>query len=234
MKTAILTLAIVALLSGCANSSPKQNVNEPIALMEIVDSVEPVDSVDPAEPMDTLAVQYLEALPVDFNEDDVFGLVLDYGGYSMEATLWPMPDDCWLVLSYWCMEQDEGSIVIEKEDGTIVTKEYVDPFGGQPYPVVHHPELSFSTRNYGGETINFYKESSSDEVACSTDYKEISLNVIAVDMQTRRLLVYSNPKDWCWGEPKDEYEAEYRHPFVDLRGWVDEIWVCSNTVSTCP
>ena len=203
MKKVILFGALFALLCGC-NTANTQNATE------IEDKVV----------TDETTVRYLDAIPAEFNEDDIFGLILDYGGYAMIVNAWQMPDSDWLILYHWT-EAEEG-------------EEYKDPFEGKPYPVIHNPKFSFATRNYGGQTINFYKEANSDEVACTTDYQEISLDVLGVDSKTRRLLVQSNPKDWCWGEVEEEWQEGYRHPFVELRGWVDEEWVCANTVTTCP
>lgn len=179
-------------------------------------------------------VRYLDALPAEFNEDDVFGLILSYGGYGMIVDAWQFSDGDWLIVSHWCEEEEEGVYYVEDAEGNVVEVEYKDPFEGKPYPVLSNPKLHFSTRNYGGETINFYKSTTGDKVLYTTNYKEISLDVIDVDPETRRLLVKSNPNDWCWGEPEDEYDAEYRHPFVELRGWIDEEWVCANTLTTCP
>ena len=203
MKKAILFGALFALLCGC-NTASTQNTTE--IKKEVVEET---------------TVRYLDAMPAEFNEDDMFGFILDYGGYSMIVSAWQMPDGDWLIPYHWCEEEDG--------EGT-----YKDPFEGKPYPVIHNPHFSFSTRNYGGETINFYKEPSSEEVVCSTDYREISLDVVGVDLKTRRLLVQSNPKDWCWGEVEEEWQEGYRHPFVELKGWIDEEWVCANTVTTCP
>ena len=204
-----------ALLCGCDNgSAPKNNTEKP------------------AEVADATTVRYLNVLPADYKEGDEFGLVLNYG-YVMDASAWPMSDGDWLITGHWCEEED-GEEYFEDEEGNEGPVIYDDPFDGQPYPVIHKPDLSFSTRNYGGETINFYAAPDSDEILCFTNYKEISLDVIAADLKTRRLLVQSNPSDWCWGEPEDEGEVEYRHPFVDLKGWIDEEWVCGSTVTTCP
>ena len=206
-----------ALLFGC-NTATTQNTTE--IKKEVVEET---------------TVRYLDALPAEFNEDDMFGLILDYGGYSMIVNAWQMPDGDWLIPYHWCEEEDGGGVYFKvDEQGNEVEVVYKDPFEGKPYPVIHNPQFSFNTRNYGGQTINFYKAPDSQEVACSTDYKEISLDVVGVDLKTRRLLVQSNPKDWCWGEPEEEWQEEYRHPFVELRGWIDEEWVCANTVTTCP
>lgn len=214
MKKAILFGALFALLCGC-NTASTQNTTE--IKKEVTEET---------------TVRYLDAMPAEFNEDDMFGFILDYGGYSMIVSAWQMPDGDWLIPYHWC-EEEEGAYSVD-EDGNEKLVEYKDPFEGKPYPVIHNPHFSFSTRNYGGETINFYKEPSSEEVACSTDYKEISLDVVGVDLKTRRLLVQSNPKDWCWGEVEEEWQEGYRHPFVELKGWIDEEWVCANTMTTCP
>ena len=231
MKRGLLFGAMIALLCGC-NNTP--SVEKPISIETPEAKPEEVvpEEVVPEEVVEQTTLRFLDAVPDGYQEGDAFGLVLEYGGYSMDAGVWPMPNDDWLVTWHWCMEEDGGIFVID-ENGNEVEKVYVDPFEGQPYPVVHHPELSFSTRNYGGETINFYAAPDSDEVLCSTDYREISLEVVAADAKTRRVLVRTNPNDWCWGEPKDEFEAEFKHPFVDLQGWVDEEWVCGSTVTTC-
>lgn len=218
MKKVLLLGVLVALLCGCNTASTQNATN-------VKDNL--------VTPTDETTVRYLDALPADFNEDDMFGLILDYGGYSMIVNAWRMPDGDWLIPYHWC-EAEDGGIYKMDEDGNEIEIEYKDPFEGQPYPVIHNPQFSFSTRNYGGETINFYTEAGSQEVACSTDYKEISLDVVDVDVKTRRILVQSNPKDWCWGEVEEEWQEEYRHPFVELRGWIDEEWVCANTVTTCP
>ena len=217
MKKVILFGALFALLFGC-NTATTQNTTE--IKKEVVEET---------------TVRYLDALPAEFNEDDMFGLILDYGGYSMIVNAWQMPDGDWLIPYHWCEEEDGSGVYFKvDEQGNEVEVVYKDPFEGKPYPVIHNPQLSFNTRNYGGQTINFYKAPDSQEVACSTDYKEISLDVVGVDLKTRRLLVQSNPKDWCWGEPEEEWQEGYRHPFVELRGWIDEEWVCANTVTTCP
>ena len=217
MKKVILLGALFALLFGC-NTATTQNTTE--IKKEVVEET---------------TVRYLDALPAEFNEDDMFGLILDYGGYSMIVNAWQMPDGDWLIPYHWCEEEDGGGVYFKvDEQGNEVEVVYKDPFEGKPYPVIHNPQFSFNTRNYGGQTINFYKAPDSQEVTCSTDYKEISLDVVGVDLKTRRLLVQSNSKDWCWGEPEEEWQEGYRHPFVELRGWIDEEWVCANTVTTCP
>lgn len=236
MMKKLLIVVLVFLMAGCVgktNTNNQPGSEVPVADSVIEEPIEPVTDTLQLESADPTTVRYLEALPANYQEGDEFGLVLDYGGYAMDASAWPMPDGDWLITYHWCMEED-GSIFKVDENGNEVEVIYEDPFEGQRYPVIRKPALSFNTRNYGGETIHFYAAPDSDEILCSTDYKEISLDVIAADLKTRRLLVQSNPKDWCWGEPEDEWDAEYRHPFVDLRGWIDEEWVCGSTVTTCP
>ena len=217
MKKALIFGALVALLLGCNNASTQTTDNGA--------------TEKPATNETT--VRYLDALPTDFNEDNMFSFILDYGGYDMIVEAWQMPDGDWLIPYHWS-EMEDGGYYEEDEAGNQTEIEYKDPFEGKPYPVIHNPHFSFNTRNYGGDTINFYKAPDSEEVACTTNYPEISLDVIGVDLKTRRLLVQSNPKDWCWGEPEEEWQEGYRHPFVELRGWIDEEWVCANTVTTCP
>ena len=238
MKRVFLFGAMIALLFGC-NNTTKNNIQK-VADTPSVEEPIPAETpeaepqeVTPKEVVEPTTLRFLDAAPADYQEGDAFGFVLQYGDYAMDAGVWPMPDDDWLVTWHWCMEEDGGIFTLD-ENGNAVEKVYVDPFEGRPYPVVHHPELSFDTRNYGGETINFYAASDSDEILCSTNYMQISLDVITADLKTRRVLVRTNPNDWCWGEPEDEFEVEFRHPFVDLQGWVDEEWVCGSTVTTCP
>ena len=216
MKKALIFGALVALLLGCNNASTQTTDNGA--------TEKPVTN--------ETTVRYLDAMPADFNEDDVFGFILDYGGYEMIVDAWQMSDGDWFIPYHWCQEED-GDFV-EDEAGNLVEIEYKDPFEGKPYPVIHNPHFSFSTRNYGGDTINLYKAPDSEEVACTIDYPEISLDVIGVDLKTRRLQVQSNPNDWCWGEVEEPWQEGYRHPFVELKGWIDEEWVCANTVTTCP
>ena len=232
MKKALILGVLVALLLGCNNASTQTTDNGA--------------TEKPAT--DETTVRYLDAMPADFNEDDIFAFILDYGGYDMIVETWQMPDGDWLIPYHWS-EMEDGGYYEEDEAGNQTEVEYKDPFEGKPYPVIHNPHFSFSTRNYGGETINFYAAPDSDEVLCSTNW-EIGLDVIAADLKTRRLLVRTNPKDWFWAKPGEEAvklsdiapvegEGEFdfeeeRHPFVDLKGWIDEEWVCGSTVTTCP
>ena len=220
MKNLFLFAALFALLCGCNNTAEQQKP-----------ATEPTPSVTT---LDASTVRYLDTLPAEYNEDDAFGFILNYGGYGMIVSTWQMPDGDWLILNHWCEEEDGGLYFEEDAEGNEVEVEYKDPFEGKPYPVVHNPSFSFSTRNYGGQTINFYAAADSQEVACTTDYKEITLHVLGVDPKTRRISVQSVPTDWCWGEVEEDWQEGYRHPFVELKGWIDEEWVCANTVTTCP
>lgn len=243
MRNIITTIAFVALLCSCGNRTAQTETTEALA-SETADTVLVAEEIqeeivaDSAvweneaffeKSSDSTTVRYLKALPSEFKEDDRFGLVLDFGGYAMDAAVWPMPDGDWLVTDHWCAEEG-GCIYKLDENGNEYEVIYEDPFNGEPYPVIHKPDLSFSTRNYGGETIKFYAAPDSDEVLCSTN-KEINLDVVAADLKTRRLLVRSNPNDWCWAKPGEENEKE---PFIDLKGWIDEEWVCGSTMTTCP
>ncbi len=225
MKKALLVGLLLSLFCGChhpeTNNNSQQTSNKVDPTAAVVESFILGDE-------NITTVNYLKDLPADYNEDGMFNFILNYGGYDMMVRALKMPDGDWFVPYHWCEEQDSEP---EETEGQV---EYKDPFEGKPYPVVHNPHFSFVTRNYGGETINLYKESDGQEVACTIEYREISLDVIDVDTKTRRILVQSNPKDWCWGEVEEDWQEGYRHPFVELRGWIDEEWVCANTVTTCP
>lgn len=216
-------MAIAALIcGGCGNSKPKQPVTEEEAMAA------KVNAFSLPEITDTVAVRTLVTAPEDYNRLD-FALVVDYGGYTMDCAVWPLHNGYWLVNSHWCLEQEDRPWLDPKD-----TPEYHDPFEGQENPSVHYSMVSCATRNYGGETVNFYAAPDSDEVVCKTDYKEITLHVMDADPKTRRLLVYTAPEDLCWSEPLDEFEKEYRHKFLALKGWVDEEWICGNSLTTCP
>lgn len=226
MKKAIMIGVLAALLCGCGQRYVNQKqINRPIAsIAALFDDTEAKDDV-----------RYLDELPANYKDGDTFGLILEIGDYAMDVSAWPMHDGYWLITSHWCIEEDaDGTIVRLDEYGNEVPVEYNDPFEGRPYPVVHHSMLSFGTRNYSGETIHFFAAPDSDEVLCETNLKEITLHVIDADLTTRRLLAYSYLEDWCWLETQDPVEEEYRYEYVPLKGWIDEDWVCGNTMTTCP
>jgi len=212
MKRLTLIMAVAVLLCSCGHSSKNKQSAEEVQAAKLNSFVLPQAS-------DTVLTRSLVSVPEEYNYLD-FGLVVSYGGYDMDCALWPLHDGYWLVNSYYCLAQEDGK--------------FVDPFAGQEHPTVHYSTVSFQTRNYNGECIEFYAAPDSEDVICTTDYKEITLHVIDADIKTRRLLVYSSPEDWCWGEPEDYFEEEYRHNFVELKGWVDEEWVCGSAFATCP
>ena len=99
------------LLCGCGNrnkpvENPIKEESETIDTAMVVEEVAAdtliteslMDEVD-----DSTTVRYLKALPAGYNEDDCFGLILDYGGYGMDVSAWPMPDGDWLITWHWCM-----------------------------------------------------------------------------------------------------------------------------------
>ena len=201
MKKPVI-VAMVFLMAGCVGkTSNPQNVNN-----KAIDCL-PLVSVSG----DSTTVRYLDALPADYREDDEFGLILDYGDYAMEVGAWPMPDDDWLITWHWCAEED-GCIYRIDENGEGVEVVYVDPFEGQPYPVIHKPGLSFSTRNYGGETLELRAEPRED-AAVSGRITESDATVRPLDM--------SEDGEWV----KVSWNGQ--------TGWIDSYWLCSNTLTTC-
>lgn len=219
MKRLFILMALAALLYACQNSHAKPE-------NELQNKTETTAAAD------TVAISFVNELPANYVEEDEFYLIMDYGGYEMSVSVWPFGNEQWLLTSYWCPEME--SLDMEEEGEETVTA-FNDPFDeSQGIPVVPSSTLSFMTRNYGGQTIPFYASSEGDEVLCETHDAWLVLRVKEADPKTRRLLVYSHPDDMCWGEPKTEEDAEFIHPFVELRGWIDEEWVCGNTVTTCP
>lgn len=219
MKRLLIILACSALLYACQNSQAKpENKSQ--------------NKTETTEVADTVAVSFVNEIPDDYVEEDEFYLIMDYGGYEMSVSVWPFGNEQWLLTSYWCPEMESLDL---EEEGEEITQAFNDPFDeDKGIPVIPSSTLSFMTRNYGGQTIPFYASSDGDEVLCETHDPWLTLRVKEADPKTRRLLVYSHPDDSCWGEPKTEEDAEFIHPFVELRGWIDEEWVCGNTVTTCP
>ena len=183
-------------------------------------------------------LESLAALPEKCDEETAFGLDLDYQGYVFEASLYPLHDSRWIVLSHWCLDEEETIYMVDADGNEVpASSQYKDPFEGITYSVIKTDSVSFITRNYGGQTLNFYATSDGDEVACSTNYNEINLWVVDADPVTRRVLVRTNPLDGCWikeGREYSEEELQYVHPYIELRGWLDEEWICANLLSTCP
>lgn len=166
----------------------------------------------------------IDKLPDGCNEKTAFGLVFVYQGYVFEGSLYPLHNNRWIVLSYWCLDEDD-TIFLEDENGEPVpaVTRYKNPFEGIEYPVITTDSVSFATRNYGGKTIPLYINSKGKRIAYKLDV-ECSLDVLDADPKTRRLYCRSNPNDWMWEE----------QPFKSVIGWVDEDWVCANLLTTCP
>ena len=114
MKRTLLIGAFVALLCSCGNRTAQTQtteskssetadtvlVTEDIQEEIVVDSAVLEHEAILEESGDSTTVRYLKALPSDFNKDDLFGLILDFGGYAMDAALWPLPDGDWLVIDH--------------------------------------------------------------------------------------------------------------------------------------
>ena len=179
-------------------------------------------------------VTEIQELPKGCSVETAFSLDLVYKGYLFDALLYPLHDNKWIVLSHWCLDE-ENSIFMNDENGEEVPASllYKDPFEGIKYPVITTDSVSFSTRNYGGTVIKMYNKPRGRIVLYKLDV-ECSLDVLDADPKTRRVYCRSNPGDWCWGEPQTEEEEGWKHPFRSVIGWVDEEWICSNLLSTCP
>ncbi len=180
------------------------------------------------------ALTKIQELPAECNNETAFSLVFDYAGYVFEGMLYPLHDNRWIVLSHWCLDEEE-TIFVEDENGNEVPAPslYKDPFEGIRYPVIQTDSVSFSTRNYAGEAIPLYRESKGKRVDFCLKV-ECSLDVLDADPKTRRVLCRTNPNDWMWGEPQNEEEKEWKKPFVSVFGWMDEKWICANLLTTCP
>ena len=169
----------------------------------------------------------LTVLPPEINMETAFGLVFHYGGYVFEGALYPLHEGWWVVLSHWCLDEME-EIYLDEEDANgdpiPAASRYKDPFAGKQYPIIKTDSVSFSSRNYGGETIKLYKEADGKRV---WDKLKVPchLDVVDADAKTRRLLCRTNPNAWDWDE-NPQYYAVY--------GWMDEEWVCANLLTTCP
>ena len=167
----------------------------------------------------------LKELPKGCSEETAFNLDLVYKGYLFDAMLYPLHNGRWIVLSHWCLDEEDTIFIGEDEDGNPIpaASQYKDPFEGMKYPVITTDSVSFMTRNYGGKTISLYNKPKGKRVLYKLDV-ECSLDVLDADPVTRRLYCRSNPNDWIWDD----------QPFKSVIGWVDEIWVCANLLSTCP
>ena len=167
----------------------------------------------------TVPVGELKALPEGINKEHAFDLCFDYMGYAFEGSLYPLRNGWWVVLSHWCLDEEE-TIYLDEEDANgepiPAASRYKDPFAGMRYPILWTDSIGFMTRNYGGETIKCYENSYGKKVQSKLT-KECSLRVLDADPQTRRL--------FCTIE-EDGFERAV--------GWIDEEWVCANLLTTCP
>lgn len=179
-------------------------------------------------------VQKVDTLPEGCNEESAFDLIFNYAGYVFQGSLWPMHDGTWIVLSYWCLDEEE-TIMVENEEGEEVPAPslYKDPFQCVKYPLVPSDSVSFGTRNYGGQVIPLYASAKGSRVK-NRIAVECSLHADDADPVTRRVLCHTDPTDAMWGEPQNDDEREWKHPYVKARGWIDEEWICANLLTTCP
>lgn len=181
-----------------------------------------------------VVVSELKELPEGCSVMTSFELVLEYKGYVFEALLYPLHNKQWIVLSKWCLDEEETIYMEDGNGNEIQAKtQYKDPFEGLTYPVIKTDSVSFATRNYGGKTVKMYAESEGKKVWDKFDI-EISLDVLDADVKSRRVFCRTNPNDWCWGVPETEEEKEWKHPYKSMIGWVDEVWICNNLLTTCP
>ena len=182
-----------------------------------------------------VSLTQIQELPKGCSEESAFGLIFEFNGYSFEGLLYPLHDCRWIVLSYWCMDEDETIYIIDKETGDTVpaSSRFKDPFKGMKYPVITTDSVSFITRNYSHQTVNLYSKPKGNKVWGEVDF-ECILNVLDADPKTRRVYCRTDPGDWMWGEPETEEEKEWKHPYVSVIGWVDEEWICASLMSTCP
>ena len=173
----------------------------------------------------TVPVGELTVLPDEIDEKDAFYLCFDYMGYAFEGSLYPLHNGWWVVLSHWCLDEEEAIFLGEDENGEPIpaASQYKDPFEGMRYPIIKTDSVGFSTRNYANQTIKMYQESDSKKV-CDKLKVQCNIDVLDADPKTRRLLCRTNPGNWCW-EGRQYYS---------VYGWVDEEWVCANLMTTCP
>jgi len=183
----------------------------------------------------SVAIGEMKSLPTGVNEENAFYLCFNYMGYAFEGALYPLHDNWWIVLSHWCLDEMDDIYIGEDENGKPIpaSSQYRDPFAGMRYPIIRTDSVSFSTRNYSGQTIPMYSAADSKRVWDRLKV-QCSLDVLDADVKTRRLLCRSNPNDWMWGTPLTEEEKEWKHPYVAVYGWVDEQWTCANLLTTCP
>ncbi len=78
---------------------------------------------------------------------------------------------------------------------------------------------SFLTRNYGGKALPVYASCEGKKIRKTIRY-ECSGVALSADPKTRRVLCRLTPLEGDQGEM--------------IEGWIDEEWVCANTLTTCP
>ena len=166
----------------------------------------------------TVPVGQLSALPDNINEESAFSLCFQYMGYAFEGMLYPLHNGWWVVLSHWCLDEEETIYLSEDEDSEPIpaASVYRDPFAGMRYPIIWTDSIGFSTRNYNNQPIPMYENSYGKKVRCKLK-KQCNLTVLDADTDSRRL--------FCTTEEEDEFHSV---------GWVDEEWVCANLLTTCP
>ena len=163
-------------------------------------------------------------LPDDVTEDKAFYLCFDYMGYAFEGSLYPLHNGWWIVLNHWCLDEEETIFVEEEGEPVPAASKYKDPFAGLTYPIIKTDSIGFMTRNYGGETIKLYSTSDGKKVWDKLKV-ECHLEVLDADVETRRVLCRTNPNKW---------DFEFNPQYYSVYGWIDEEWVCSNLLTTCP
>lgn len=243
MKHLTLLFAMLLMLPCCSHKKSTQNADmQTDTIVDVTDTIVAIDTIDITDTVaaviaiadEIVRLDSLDMLPEGCNQETAFGLVFDFAGYVFEGMLYPLHDKRWIVLSYWCLDEEE-TIYMEDENGSEVpaATRYKDPFKGIRYPVIKTDSVSFSTRNYGGQELHLYTTADGDSIAYTINF-ECSLDVTDADVTTRRVLCQTNPNDWMWGVPENEDEKEWKREYVYVKGWVDEEWICANLLTTCP
>ena len=174
----------------------------------------------------TVPLGEMKAIPVEKMKEKAFDLVFKYMGYVFEGSLYPLGNGWWVVMSYWCLDEMDGIYVGEDEDGEPIpaASVYKDPFAGLRYPLIQTDSVSTSTRNYGNQTIKLYSDFDSKKVWGKLKV-QCSVQVLDANVTTRRVYCRTNPDDWDFEENPQYYSVS---------GWMDEEWICSNLLTTCP
>ena len=151
------------------------------------------------------------ALPIEEMERDAFHLVFIYMGHVFQGDLYPLHNGLWVVMSRMSLDE-------------IIGDPYEDPFGDKRFPIIGTDSVSTVTRNYGKETIKLFGAADSKKV-WSTLKVQCEVQVLDADVKTRRVYCRTNPNDWDYEENPQYYS---------VIGWMDEEWICSNLMTTCP